>query len=69
MVELGTIKEFYEFVKAGNVDEAGLEIIIDNDGTSFYINDKEIIVSEANGYYDVRDLYSLLFPGASVNWC
>ena len=68
MAEFRTIKEFYEFVKADNIDEAGLKIVLDSDGTSFYINDKEIIVSK-NGYYGVKDLYSLLFPGASVIWC
>ena len=74
-----TIKEFYEAVKAGEIDESKLEIILDNDCTSFYIGpsedergnelDNEIEVAEANGYYDIEKLYPLLFPKAKVKWC
>ena len=74
-----TIKEFYEAVKSGEIDESKLEIILDNDRTSFYIGpsedeegndlDNEIEVAEANGYADIEKLYPLLFQKAKVEWC
>lgn len=72
MKKYKTIKELYEAVKKGDIDEAKMEIILDNDCTSFYIgpsNDNEIQVEEANGYYDIEKLYPLLFPKAKVEWC
>jgi len=77
-----TIKELYEAVKSGEVDESKLEIVLDNDQTSFYVGpgeddngneiDNEIRVAEANGYRDIESLYPLLFPKAKVynfiNW-
>jgi len=74
-----TIKEFYEAVKSGEIDESKLEIILDNDRTSFYIGpsedeegndlDNKIEVAEANGYADIEKLYPLLFQKAKVEWC
>ena len=74
-----TIKDFYEAVKAGEIEESELDIVLDNDCTNFYIgpdNDKngneldnEVRVDEANGYMDVEKLYSILFPKANVEWC
>ncbi len=74
-----TIKEFYEAVKAGKIDETKLDIVLDNDCTSFYVGPahdedglelgNEIEVAEANGYYDIEKLYPLLFPKATVGWC
>ena len=74
-----TIKDFYEAVKAGEIEESELDIVLDNDCTNFYIgpdNDKngneldnEVIVDETNGYMDVEKLYSILFPKANVEWC
>jgi len=74
-----TIKDFYEAVKAGEIEESELTIVLDNDCTNFYIglaNDKngneldnEVRVYEANGYMDVEKLYSILFPKANVEWC
>ena len=59
-----TIKDFYEAVKAGEIEESELDIVLDNDCTNFYIgpdNDKngneldnEVRVDEANGYMDVE---------------
>ena len=74
-----TIKELYEAVKAGKIDETKLEIVLDNDHTGFYLGpaededgndtDNEIEVAEANGYSDIEHLYPLLFPKATVGWC
>ena len=66
-----TIKDFYEAVKAGEIEESELDIVLDNDCTNFYIGlDNEVIVNEANGYMDVEKLYSILFPKANlVEWC
>ena len=73
-----TIKELYKAVKSGEIDESKLEIILDNDQTNFYIGpsedengndlDNKIIVDEANGYYDIKKLYLLLFPKAKVDF-
>ena len=74
-----TIKELYDTVKSGKIDESKLVIIMDNDDTSFYNGEteedenydinNEIKVEEANGYYDIEKLYPLLFPKAKVEWC
>ena len=74
-----TIKALHEAVKSGEIKEADLTIILDNDCTSFYEGrgwddedneiDNEIEVDEANGYRDIDKLYPLLFPQATVEWC
>jgi hypothetical protein len=74
-----TIKELYDAVKSGEIDETKLGIVMDNDDTSFYVGpardengndlDNEILVEEANGYHDIEKLYPLLFPKAEVEWC
>ena len=80
MKKYKTIKELYEAVKNGDIDEAKLEIVLDNDCTNFYMGPpsedddgiktaNEIEVEEANGYYDIEKLYPLLFPKAKVMWC
>lgn len=70
MKKYKTIKELYEAVKTGEIDELKLEIIMDNDSTHFYEGrDNKIEVLEANGYYDIEKLYPLLFPKAMVMWC
>ena len=77
MKEFDTIKELFEAVKRGEVDGSKLEIVMDNDSTSFYDGapdpeddgqSNEIKVKEANGYYDIEKLYPLLFPKAKVEW-
>jgi hypothetical protein len=82
MREFNTIKELFEAVKSGKVDESKLRIVLDNDCTDFYEGEPddfgdenwdwkniEIEVSEANGYSDIEALYKLLFPKADVQWC
>ena len=68
-IKLKTIKELYDKVQAGEIDEAKLHIVLDNDCTSFGVGDTAIEVAEANGYYDIEKLYPLLFPKATVEWC
>jgi hypothetical protein len=77
VMNLRTIKELYDKVKAGEIDESKLVVIMDNDCTSFYVGDPyeadepeeiEINVSEASGYHDIEALYPLLFPKATVEW-
>ncbi len=76
-MKLKTLKELYDKVKLGEIDESKLHIVLDNDCTSFYVGDgdpmadegEEINVDEANGYYDIEKLYPLLFPKATVQWC
>ena len=77
MKEFDTIKDLFEAVKRGDVDESKLEIMMDNDQTSFYEGgydpddddqSNRIKVKEANGYFDIEKLYPLLFPKAKVEW-
>lgn len=78
-MKLKTIKELYEKVKSGEIDESKLKIVLDDDCTFFYVGpseddkgeeiDNEIVIEEANGFYDIDKLYSLLFPKSDVNWC
>ncbi len=67
---MANIKELYEKVKAGEIDESKLTIIMDNDNTGFYVGDEKAIEDfSGNGYCDIEDLYPLLFPKATVEWC
>jgi len=78
-MEFKTIKELYDKVKSGEIDESQLGILLDNDCTSFYLGDckdsegndidNEIRIKEANGYSDIEPLYKILFPKADVQWC
>jgi len=77
-MEFKTIKELYDAVKSGAIDESQLTIVLDNDQTNFYVgpsatdeewDNNEVRVEEANGYCDIEKLYPLLFPKATVEWC
>ena len=76
-MKLKTIKQLYDKVKSGEIDESQLCIVLDNDCTSFYLGPdsddgeapNEIEVAEANGYCDIEKLWPLLFPKATVEWC
>jgi len=66
------IAELLKAIKSGEIDESQLEIVLDNDITSFWYGKEtgaEIKVESANGYYDIEELYKLLFPEALVDWC
>lgn len=71
-MEYRTIKEFYNDVKAGKIDETKVTIMMDNDDTMFYEGpldeETEICITEANGYQDIEKLYPILFPKATVEW-
>ena len=74
-MKLKTIKDLYEKIKKGKIDESKLEILIDYDKVRFFLKsprvDEEpavIDVEGAIGYYDIDPLYKLLFPKAEVSW-
>lgn len=77
MKKYETLKEVVEAVKSGELDEAKLEIIQDNDCSHIYIgpsedkdgNDIENCIYEGRGYRDTEDLWPLVFPTARVDWC
>ena len=73
-MEFKTIKDLKDAIYNGKIDETKLQVILDNDCTSFYLDDgtedgEEIIVKSASGYYDIGELYPLVFPKANVDWC
>lgn len=67
MKKYNSIKEVLEAVKKGEIDESKLEVYMDNDHTSVH-NESSDPIYEGNGYYDIEELWPLLFPKASVNW-
>ncbi len=77
MKKYNTIAEVYNAVKAGEIDESKLIIVLDNDCTDFYLGpdedsngneiDNEIL--RGGGYFDVAEVYQLLLPRATVEWC
>jgi hypothetical protein len=74
MAKYKTIKDLFEAVKAGKIDESDIQIILDNDQTSFYLlvdgdPDNDIELAEGGGYSDITELYQLLFPTADIQWC
>ena len=70
-MKLKTIKELYDKVKSGEIDESKLEIILDtsNDVFFMYQNEEIIIQEEKEGDLDIKSLYKLIFPKAFVSWC
>ena len=73
-----TIKGLREGINKGEVKEENLYIQLDNDGVYFgltvdMITDEseleEIEVDSAEGYSDIEQLYKLVFPKATVEWC
>ena len=77
MKKYKTIKEVVEAVKSGELDEAGLLVVMDNDCSHIFSgipedgegNEIDNCVFEGNGYHDVEDLWPLVFPKATVEWC
>jgi len=67
MPKYKTLKDVVDAVKRGKLDESQICIILDNDFT--LVKHGEMIIYEGNGYYDIKDLYPLLFPKAKVEWC
>ena len=72
-----TIKEVVKAVKSGELDESKLTIVQDNDCSQIYNgpcedengNDIENCIYNGKGYYDTEDLWPLVFPTATVEWC
>ena len=70
------LKGLRKAIDNGDIDGEKLQIVLDNDQTSYYYyNDgseggKEItVVSAGNGYYDYRELYEVYFPSSTVQSC
>lgn len=65
------IAALYKAVQAGEIDESKIEIWVDNDSTSIYLNDADIDdldpICKGHGNDDVTVLYDLLFPKAMVS--
>jgi len=64
------LTDLVEAIKDGEVDESILEIRIDSDTTYIYDKSKdedsdEVFIGE--GYMDVFDLYTIMFPRADVD--
>jgi len=72
-----TLKELHEAVQSGEVDDANLTIVMDNDcshvmsGPAEDENGNEIdnVIYHGKGYCDTDDLWPLLFPKANVMNC
>lgn len=71
MKEYENIKALKTAIEKGEVKEDNLQIILDNDMVSFLIKDgtEEINVQTASGYDDIQELYEIVFPKASIDWC
>lgn len=75
MKKIKSIKDLYDKVKSGEIDESKLIIRMDNDTTQFYsIRDADKYSDDVedyfsgNGYRDIEDLYPILFPKADIDW-
>lgn len=76
MNKIKCLKDLYEKVKSGEIDESKLIIRMDNDTTQFYSvkgqdQDGDDIIDQyfdGNGYRDIEELYPILFPKADVDW-
>jgi hypothetical protein len=72
-----TLKELHEAVQAGDVDEASLTIVMDNDCSDIMSgpaeddkgNEVDNTIYRGKGYGDIDDLWPLLFPKADVMNC
>ena len=78
MKKYKTLKALYKAVKAGEVDESKLRVVMDNDCSTVEFVDPAVpyddiegapVLYDGNGYYDTEDLWPLLFPKATVEWC
>lgn len=70
MKKYKTLSALYKDVQSGKIDESELTIVLDNDWTGWYLGEddgeNDNSVGDGEGYYDVRELYELLFPKAEV---
>ena len=64
-------------VRSGELDESQLTVVMDNDCSRVEYgpweddHGEEIdnVIFRGKGYYDVEDLWPLVFPQADVEWC
>ena len=69
-----TLKELVEAVRSGEIDESKLQVVMDNDCSHVCIphsnpEEEGEELYNGKGYYDVEDLWPLVFPKATVEWC
>jgi len=69
-----TLKELKEAIDSGKIDGKKLQILLDNDDTSYYYDNgsggiKIEVESAGSGYYDYHELYELSFPLSMVEEC
>ncbi len=77
MEKFDSIKAIVDAVKSGALDESQIEVVMDNDCSSVYYgtnedasgNEVDNQIYEGAGYFDVEELWPLVFPKASVGWC
>jgi len=72
MEKYKTIKEVQDAVKSGELDESKLTVVMDNDCSNIYngpCEDIENCIFNGEGYYDTEELWPLVFPKATVEWC
>jgi hypothetical protein len=77
MAKYKTIQELLDAIKAGELNQKDIRVVLDNDVTTvemgYWVDgvdeeDPEDLYS-GNGYMDVEDLWPLLLPEAKVEWC
>lgn len=78
-MEYKNLSELRKAMDNGDIKEENVQIVLDNDTVNFYLcncqNDEdgegstEIIVHSASGYYDIEELYKMVFTRANVDWC
>ena len=59
-------------IRRGAIDETKLRVVQDNDCSHVYIEDgteEPPCIFEGNGYYDTEELWPLVLPKATVEWC
>ena len=75
MKKFDTIAALKKAVDDGELDEAKLTVVMDNDCSSIYYAPAEEGPEEddrifaGKGHYDTEDLWPLVLPKATVEWC
>ena len=69
--EYKSLAALVQAVRNGEVPEEQLRVVMDNDCSQVYLGDDEEAepIYRGNGYYDTEDLWPLVFPKATVEWC
>jgi hypothetical protein len=69
MTKYKNIRELHEAVQSGDILQSLITVVMDNDHTGFYYGVEQEKILDGNGYHDIEDIYPLLFPRATVEWC